>query len=103
MRPLTFGVLVSHGSACRGDDRCAPASDRADEGVVDLRSACHLVEALERLGYAAVPLAVDDDFDLTLRAADVDACLCALHGPRGGLGDVQALLTLRGMPYAGPS
>lgn len=103
MRPLTFGVLVCHGSPCAGDDALAPASDRASEGILDLRSASDLIDALGRLGYRAVPLPADDDLDVTLRRADVDACFCALHGPRGGLGDVQALLTLRGIPYAGPS
>lgn len=103
MRPLTFGVLVCHGAPCAGDDPLAPPSDRAQEGVLDLRSASDLIEALGRLGYRAIPLPADDDLDVTLRRADLDAVLCALHGPRGGLGDVQALLTLRGIPFAGPS
>jgi D-alanine-D-alanine ligase len=45
---------------------------------------------------------VDDDLDLALRQADVDACLLALHGRAGGTGDVQSLLTMRGLPFAGP-
>jgi D-alanine-D-alanine ligase len=103
MRPLTFGILVSAGLRCLGDDNLAPASDRAVEGVLDLRSASDLIDALGSLGYRAVPIPADDDLDMTLRRADLDAFLCALHGPRGGQGDVQSLLALRGLPYAGPS
>ncbi len=103
MRPLTFGILVSAGLPCAGDDQLAPASDRAIEGVLDLRSASDLIDALTSLGYRAVPVAADDDLDMTLRRTDIDAFMCALHGPRGGRGDVQSLLALRGLPYAGPS
>lgn len=111
MRPLTFGVLVCAGSGPavvpEHDD---PASDRAScaavdrtlEGLVDLRSASDLCVALRELGFGARPLPVDGDLDLTLRQSDVDACLLSLHGRTGGLGDVQSLLTLRGMPFAGP-
>ncbi len=106
MRPLTFGVLVSAPSA-----RLAPATAAADEdtsvdetieGLMDLRSGTDLSTALREMGYAACPIAVDDDLDLALRQADVDACLLALHGRAGGSGDVQALLSMRGLPFAGP-
>lgn len=103
MRPLTFGVLVSAPSA-----RLAPQSAESDvdetiEGLMDLRSGSDLAAALRELGFGAHPIAVDDDFDLALRQADVDGCLLALHGRAGGTGDVQSLLTMRGVPYAGPS
>lgn len=106
MRPLTFGVLVSAPSA-----RLAPTTadlsdgqpvDETIEGLMDLRSGTDLATALRELGYAACPIAVDDDLDLALRQADVDACLLALHGRAGGRGDVQSLLTMRGIPFAGP-
>jgi len=93
MRPLTFGVLTTtadHGAS-------------ASLGLVDQRSALDLVGALGRQGHRAMPLLVDEDLDLTLRHSGVEACLLALHGRRGSRGDIQALLELRGLPFAGPS
>lgn len=89
MRPLTFGVLTSAASG--------------PSPLLDPRSALDLVAALGRLGHRALPLVVDEDLDLTLRHSGVQACLLALHGRRGGRGDIQALLDMRGLPYAGPS
>ncbi len=107
MRPLTFGVLVSAPSARLAPptaDRDVDTSvDETIEGLMDLRSGTDLATALRELGYAACPIAVDDDLDLALRQSDVDACLLALHGRAGGQGDVQSLLTMRGIPFAGPS
>lgn len=90
MRPLTFGVLTS---------TAAVRSPR----LADHRSALDVAAALGRLGHRALPLMVDEDLDLTLRHSGVTACLLALHGRRGSRGDIQALLELRGLPYAGPS
>ena len=106
MRPLTFGVLVSAGSpsaAPVGSSRtqCA-ALDQTLEGLADLRSGSDLACALRELGYEARPMVADDDLDLGLRQSEIDACLLALHGRRGGSGDVQALLSMRGVPFAGP-
>lgn len=106
MRPLTFGVLLSVGPAKSGTDPGPATTHRADrelEARIDLRSASDLVGALRELGHQARVLAADEDLDLGLRSADVDACLLALHGRKGGAGDVQALLSVRGIPYAGPS
>jgi D-alanine-D-alanine ligase len=114
MRPLTFGVLVSAGVGSAGIDEAAGSAadggdsaarqrfDRILEGVLDLRSASDLTEALRAMGLHAQPLTADDDLDLALRRTEVDACLLALHGRVGGSGDVQALLTLRSMPFCGP-
>lgn len=105
MRPLTFGVLVSAGPGPRGPSD-APndcgALDHALEGLADLRSGSDLAGALRALGYEARPLVADDDLDLGLRQSEIDACLLALHGRRGGAGDVQALLTMRSVPFCGP-
>lgn len=90
MRPLTFGVLTS-------------AAAGPNPALSDHRSALDLAEALGRLGHRALPLLVDEDLDLTLRHSGIEACLLALHGRRGSRGDVQALLELRGLPFAGPS
>ncbi|MBL4688641.1 MAG: hypothetical protein JKY37_28900 [Nannocystaceae bacterium] len=119
MRPLTLGIVVSDGafsasalaespSGCDADAgtdaaiTADPDADRAAEGVVDLRSASDLVDAVEALGHQAIPIAANSDLDLTLRRTPVDACLLALHGRRGGAGDVQALLAMRGTPHVGP-
>lgn len=130
MRPLTLGIVVSDGafSANTGTEPTGgpgaadppPASpqdvdadplgtafgaaeaDRTTEGIVDLRSASDLADSLEALGHRAVPLAADDELDLALRRIPLDACLLALHGRRGGAGDVQALLSMRGVPLVGP-
>jgi len=79
------------------------AADRTAEGIIDLRSASDLVDAVESLGHQAVPLAANDDLDLSLRRFPVDGCMLALHGRRGGCGDVQSLLSLRGVPVIGPT
>jgi D-alanine-D-alanine ligase len=76
--------------------------DRTLEGLLDLRSGSDLTGALRALGHEARPLAVDCDLDVCLRQSDIDACLLALHGRQGGSGDVQALLTVRGIPFMGP-
>ncbi|MCA9651758.1 MAG: ATP-grasp domain-containing protein [Myxococcales bacterium] len=90
MRPLTFGVLTS-------------AASDSHPTAVDQRSAQDLATALGRQGHHALILRVDEDLDLTLRHSGVDACVLALHGRRGSRGDIQALLELRGLPFAGPS
>ncbi|MBK7830470.1 ATP-grasp domain-containing protein [Nannocystis sp.] len=59
--------------------------------------------ALQRLGHTAILLGADDDLDLKLRAARVSACLIAAHGAVGASGELQGLLGLRGIPFAGPS
>jgi len=77
--------------------------DRRIEADVDLRSASDVVLALRALGHNTRVLAADDDLDLALRAHEIDACVLALHGRRGGSGDVQALLGVRQIPYCGPN
>jgi D-alanine-D-alanine ligase len=77
--------------------------DRTLEGLVDLRSGSDLAQALRSLGFGARPMAADGDLDLALRQSDVDACVLALHGRLGGRGDVHSLLTMRTVPFCGPS
>ncbi len=112
MRPLTFGVLVSVGPSGPAPHPARGAQaplDRTLEALVDLRSGSDLAAALRSLGFEARLVAADGDLDLALRGAapgsgaDVDACLLALHGRTGGTGDVQALLSLRSVPFCGPS
>ena len=117
MRPLTFGVLCSVGPPPRqstgfgpgalgagpGLDPSTAEADGALEAAVDLRAASDLCQALHAMGHRARPVPADDDLDLTLRQSEIDACLLALHGRQGGGGDIQALLTVRGVPFAGQS
>jgi D-alanine-D-alanine ligase len=93
MASPTIGVLVSF-----------PEAGGAS-GIVDLQSGADLVRSLGHLGYRAVTLCADDDLDLGLRQAGVDACLLALHGRAGGSGEVQSLLRMRGIAFygAGPA
>lgn len=126
MRPLTLGVLVSaapeRSIAQETREPTPPASPGAElpegslpiaaqnagydpiarECAVDLQSGADLCTALRELGHWAHPIAVTRDLDLSLRHFEIDACLLALHGPRGGRGEVQSLLTMRGVPFAGP-
>lgn len=95
MRTHNVGVLVATG---RG-----PSPTAGDDSQIDRQSGSDLVDSLRRLGVSAVALAVDEDLDLTLRRAPVDACLLAAHGLAGGQGQLQALLEMRGVPFAGPS
>lgn len=122
MRPLTLGVLVSappeRSSAPVARVPSTPETNEASQGTipveagasspaeveqaVDLQSAADLCTALRELGHWAHPISVGRDLDLSLRHFEIDACMLALHGPQGGRGEVQGLLTMRGIPYVGP-
>lgn len=127
MRPLTLGVLVSAASErsfapeTRESSSPTPQERQSPEGsppceaeiapnaalpvsvehATDLQSGADLCTALRELGHWAHPITVNRDLDLALRHFEIDACLLALHGHRGGRGEVQSLLTMRGMPFAG--
>lgn len=107
MRTHNFGVLVQASAAAPvvDDNRAArgPGSTAADDSQIDAQSGQDLQAALRRLGHTATLLGADDDLDLTLRAARVSACLIAAHGAVGASGELQGLLSLRGIPFAGPS
>ncbi len=118
MRTHHFGVLVQGQgpakSAGREPATAAPAVSEApaahgttptagDDSQIDVRSGQDLVAALAGLGHPATILYADDTLDLQLRAARVTACLIASHGALGGSGELQGLLALRGIPFAGPS
>ena len=71
------------------------------ERSVSLRSGEAILGALRERGYAACPVFVDRDVDLTLRQARIDVAFLALHGRYGEDGCVQGLLELLGIPYTG--
>lgn len=111
MRTHNFGVLVQAPAvppavapAVDGDPAArGPSSTAADDSQIDAQSGQDLQVALQRLGHTAILLGADDDLDLKLRAARVSACLIAAHGAAGASGELQGLLSLRGIPFAGPS
>ena len=96
--PTTAAPVV-----CEAPTACGPALTAGDDSQIDVRSGQDLVAALTGLGHPATLLNADDTLDLQLRAARVTACLIAAHGALGGSGELQGLLGLRGIPFAGPS
>lgn len=95
MRSHNVGVLISTATA-----RSVGADN---DSQIDRESGSDLAEALSRLGLTPLSLAADDALDLTLRRTRPRACLLAAHGLAGGLGQLQALLELRKIPFIGPS
>ncbi len=81
----------------------SPTPTAGDDSQIDVRSGQDLVAALTGLGHPATLLYADETLDLQLRAAGVTACLLATHGALGGSGELQGLLRLRAIPFAGPS
>lgn len=94
MRGHNVGVLVA---STRGLSATAK-----NDNQIDRQSGSDLLDALRSLGVAATPLVGDDGLDLALRRNLVDACLIAAHGDVGGTGQIQSLLELRQIPFAGP-
>jgi len=75
---------------------------RSLEREVSLASGQRVFEALEGLGYRALPLDVTPDLVDTLRSEKPDAVYIALHGKFGEDGTVQEALEFLGVPYTGP-
>lgn len=107
MRTHNFGVLVQVPAVAVEEvvDPAArsPGSTAGDDSQIDAQSGQDLQIALEHLGHTATLLTADGDLDLKLRAARIDAALIAAHGAAGASGELQGLLTLRQIPFAGPS
>ena len=108
MRMHHFGVLVQgrgpvklHSPGPVGS--MVPTPTAGDDSQIDVQSGQDLVAALTGLGHAATILYADETLDLQLRAARVSACMIAAHGGLGGSGELQGLLRLRAIPFAGPS
>jgi D-alanine-D-alanine ligase len=94
-QPLHVGVLFS-------DPRHGGASEPAT-GALDRRSAVDLAQAIEALGHLSTLLPADDDLSLalSLRGAQIDACLIAAHGDLGGSGKLQEQLGRCAIPWVG--
>ena len=74
---------------------------RSRERAISLRTGTAILQALERLGYGAEAIDVDETFLLRLPTLDIDLAFIALHGAFGEDGRIQALLEWRGIPYTG--
>ena len=72
------------------------------ERAVSLRSAARVEDALEELGWEAVPIDVGPELVSALLESAPDAAFIALHGPGGEDGTPQELLEILGIPYTGP-
>lgn len=81
----------------------SPDATAGDDSQIDAQSGQDLQAALTRLGHRVTILTADGDLDLKLRAARISAGLIAAHGPAGASGELQGLLALRQIPFAGPS
>lgn len=77
-------------------------SIRRDAESWDGRSGADLAACLTDMGITCEVLRANENLDLSLREREIDACVLALHGPTGGSGAVQSLLTMRGVPHSGP-
>ena len=93
MKSFRFGVISS------------PSENNSSTGTgaQDSETCVDIAETLTWLGHDFAFLRANSDLDVSLRASEVDRCFLALHGNDGGLGQIQALLELRTIPFVGPS
>ncbi|MGR8946878.1 MAG: D-alanine--D-alanine ligase [Gammaproteobacteria bacterium] len=71
------------------------------EREISLKSGEMIYSALRRAGVDAVRLIWDQNLEKTLASDDYDRIFIALHGRGGEDGQVQGLLSLKGVPYTG--
>ena len=74
---------------------------RSLERQVSLRSGARVESALEKLGYAPLPIDVGPDLIEKLSDLEPDVVFVALHGQGGEDGTLQELLEILGTPYTG--
>lgn len=73
----------------------------SSERDVSMRSGLAIYQALQELGYDAVPIDVDRDIAGVLRKEKIKLAFLALHGGTGENGAMQGLLDVLGIPYTG--
>lgn len=71
------------------------------EREVSLKSGEAILKALKGRGYDAVPVDVDRNVAVRLRAEGIEIAFVALHGRYGEDGAIQGMLEVMGMPYTG--
>ena len=74
---------------------------KSGEREVSLRSGAGVLGALQRQGYDAVEIDVDENTAAALRAENIDVAFLALHGRGGEDGAIQGLLQIMEIPYTG--
>ena len=74
---------------------------KSGEREVSLRSGAGVLGALQRQGYDAVEIDVDENTAASLRAENIDVAFLALHGRGGEDGAIQGLLQIMEIPYTG--
>lgn len=75
---------------------------RSAERDVSLRTGKAIYEALQKSGFNAVTIDVDENIVENLKHQKVDLVFLALHGKYGEDGTIQGLLELMNIPYTGP-
>ena len=74
---------------------------RSGERSVSLRSGKRVLESLQKQGYNAVSMDLEDDLISALKKSKIDVVYIILHGRHGEDGTVQGLLEIAGIPYTG--
>ena len=74
---------------------------KSGEREVSLRSGAGVLAALQRQGYDAVGIDVDENVAQKLRDGNIEVAFLALHGPGGEDGAIQGLLQTMEIPYTG--
>jgi len=74
---------------------------KSGEREVSLRSGSGMLESLQKQGYDAVGIDVDENVAQRLREERVEVAVIALHGPGGEDGAIQGLLETIEIPYTG--
>ncbi len=80
---------------------CVLMGGRSGERSVSLRSGKRVLASLQKQGYNAVSMDLEDDLIAALKKAKIDVVYIILHGRHGEDGTVQGLLEIAGIPYTG--
>ena len=72
-----------------------------EEREVSVKTGEAIATALEKRGHQVTRVMAGPGLDQTLRAAQIDVAVLALHGRMGEDGKVQGLLEVMGIPYTG--
>ena len=71
------------------------------EREISLKTGAACLNALQQLGYQAVPVDVDQELAEQLKTEQVEVAFIALHGRFGEDGTVQGMLEMLQIPYTG--
>lgn len=88
-------------SSLKSKKICVLMGGRSGERSVSLRSGKRVLESLQKQGYDAISMDLEDDLIAALKKAKIDIVYIILHGRHGEDGTVQGLLEIAGIPYTG--